>query len=399
MTRLELFDYELPESLIAQYPSEQRDASRLLVINRADGSLLDRRFSDLPTFLREGDVLVLNNSRVMHARLRGTKLATGARVELFLLGRVRKDGSRIKEEGKDGEKNGRLGAPTSPVNEIWEVLARPARRLNLGDVVYVSDDLFARVVRGNVEGSLLVSLECTGSLPEVIRRVGKVPLPPYIRREAQDLDALRYQTVYADKTGSAAAPTAGLHFTTEMLDELRKRGVQTAFVTLHVGLGTFRPVQTEDIEDHHMHEEFYHIGADATAAINAAKREGRRVICVGTTSVRTLESAVRFEDFAGQTSNPATPSVASRLPSDQPPLHAAPPTISPGWGSTDIFIYPGGLPFRITDALITNFHLPKSTLLMLVSAFYEREKILAAYAHAVAARYRFFSYGDAMLIM
>jgi S-adenosylmethionine:tRNA ribosyltransferase-isomerase len=405
MTRLELFDYELPESLIAQYPSGQRDGSRLLVVNRADDSLLDQRFFDLPDFLREGDVLVLNDSRVMHARLRGTKQATGARIELFLLGRVREDGGRIRDAG--GEGGERPEELTPAVNEIWEVLARPARRLDVGDVVCVSDELSARVVRGNVDGSLLVSLECAGTPSEVIRRVGKVPLPPYIRREAQELDAERYQTVYADRTGSAAAPTAGLHFTMEMLDELRKRGVQTAFVTLHVGLGTFRPVQTAEIEDHHMHEEFYHIGEDAASLVNAAKREGRRVICVGTTSVRTLESAVRSGDGGLGRANPGRQAsgqmpAAHQAPTPaahQAPTPAVPPAVNPGWGSTDIFIYPGGQSFAISDALLTNFHLPKSTLLMLVAAFYEREKILAAYAHAVAARYRFFSYGDAMLIM
>jgi S-adenosylmethionine:tRNA ribosyltransferase-isomerase len=361
MTRLDLFDYELPEKLIAQYPAERRDGSRLLVVDRAADTLRDRHFSDLPTYLREGDVLALNDSRVMHARLLGVKQKTGARIELFLLKRK--------------------GGPNDP-SETWEALARPARRLKVGDTVRFGDEpgdeLIARVIRKNEDGLLVVSFEYTGGFSEVLERVGNPPLPPYIRREAQALDIERYQTVYAAETGSAAAPTAGLHFTECLLDELRGQGVQTAFVTLHVGLGTFRPVQSEIIERHHMHEELYHISEQAAATVNAAKREGRRVICVGTTSVRALESA-------------ATATLGSGV--------EAAYAVKPGWGSTDIFIYPGGRNFLVTDALITNFHLPKSTLLMLVAAFYSREKILAAYTHAIETDYRFFSYGDSMLIL
>jgi S-adenosylmethionine:tRNA ribosyltransferase-isomerase len=353
MTRIDLFDYELPEELIAQYPAAQRDASRLLVVNRTDGSLEDRHFSDLPDFLHKGDVLVLNDSRVMHARLLGKKWATGANIELFLL-------KRVEEQ---------VSAP-----ETWEVLAKPARRLKPGDTVEFSSTFSAQVMSKQEDGSLIVSFTYQGIFLEALEQVGHIPLPPYIKREDEAADAQRYQTVYADETGSAAAPTAGLHFTPELLDALRAKGVETAFVTLHVGLGTFRPVQTSTIEEHLMHEEFYHISDTTAAAVEAAKREGRRVVCVGTTSVRTLESA------AGKDANGAL-------------------TIQPGWGSTSIFIYPGGRPFLATDALITNFHLPKSTLLMLVSALYTREKMLEAYAHAITNHYRFFSYGDAMLIL
>jgi S-adenosylmethionine:tRNA ribosyltransferase-isomerase len=353
MTRLELFDYDLPEDLIAQYPTDRRDGSRLLVIDRADGSLTDRHFSDLPDFLQEGDVLVLNDSRVLPARLLGVKRTTGAHIELFLLKR--------SEKTHDGR-------------ESWEVLAKPARRLKENDIVDFAEDFHARVLTKRDDGSLVVAFDFEGVFLEALERVGNVPLPPYIKRKAEPLDIRRYQTVYADETGSAAAPTAGLHFTEELLTTIRDKGVETAFVTLHVGLGTFRPVATDTIEQHRMHEEFYHIGDSTAATIDAAKREGRRVICVGTTSVRTLESA------------------AVRAPTGDV-------TVAPGWGSTDIFIYPGGRGFLLTDALITNFHLPKSTLLMLVSALYDRERILEAYRHAITERYRFFSYGDAMLIL
>jgi S-adenosylmethionine:tRNA ribosyltransferase-isomerase len=364
MTRIDLFDYELPEELIAQYPAECRDASRLLVIDRADGSLSDRRFSDLPDYLREGDVLVLNDSRVMRARLRGEKEGSGTPVELFLL--------RPCGAGSPGASGGASrGDP-----ETWEALARPARRLRPGDTLRFGGGLAVQVLRKHDDGVLSVRLSPDGgrTLRELLERVGMVPLPPYIRREAQPLDAQRYQTVYAHEPGSAAAPTAGLHFTDELLGRLREAGVRTAFVTLHVGLGTFRPVQTEVIEEHRMHEEVYHIPTGTAEAIAAAKRDGRRVICVGTTSVRALESAACVDGAGGL-------------------------AVEAGWGSTDIFIYPGGRSFAVADALITNFHLPRSTLLMLVAAFHSREGMLAAYAHAVAEGYRFFSYGDAVLIL
>jgi len=353
MTRLELFNYELPEELVAQYPTDRRDAARLLVIDRSSGALTDRQFSDICEYLNAGDVLVMNNSQVIHARLLGEKMATGAQVELFLL----KDVSVT------------YGQP-----ETWEVLIRPARRLKPGDNVSFADELAATVLEKYSDGSALVSFQCVGDLQEIINLVGRIPLPPYIKREPEAIDNERYQTVYADKPGSAAAPTAGFHFTEELLGILREKGVLTEFVTLHVGLGTFRPVKAENIEDHQMHEEFYHIESATADAIQRAKAEGRRVICVGTTSVRTLESAAS----AGITGSV---------------------TLQPGWGSTRLFIYPGSQGFKVTDALITNFHLPKSSLLMLVSAFYDREKMLKAYQHAISQRYRFFSYGDAMLIL
>jgi len=356
MTSLDLYDYQLPEELIAQYPCERRDGSRLLVLNRDKGSLEDRHFADLPEYLKAGDVLVMNDSRVMHARLLGTKVSTGAKIELFLL----------KEESTPHK-----GAA------VWEALARPARRLKKGDEVDFGPKLRARVVEKREDGSLAVEFAFDAlarGFFEVVEQVGTVPLPPYIHRAADAVDAERYQTVYAREFGSAAAPTAGLHFTTELLEGLRLKGVETHFVTLHVGLGTFRPVQAAQIEQHEMHEEFYQVSADTAAAINAARAQGRRIICVGTTSVRTLESA------------------AVVGPDGQARMQA-------GWGSTRLYIYPGGRGFAVTDGLITNFHLPKSTLLMLVSAFYDREKVLAAYAHAVKQRYRFFSYGDAMLIL
>ena len=389
MTKLTLYDYDLPENLIAQYPADVRDGSRLLVINRADGSYTDRHFSDIVEYFSAGDLLVMNDSRVIHARLIGEKCGGGARIELFLL-RERGDGSGYtKAKGVAGH------GSDSGITCVWEVLARPARRLKPGDRVLFGEELVGHVLEKAADGSLLVAFECVGGFEELIERVGKVPLPPYIRREAETVDADRYQTVYAKNPGSAAAPTAGLHFTEELLGALRAKGVQTVFVTLHVGLGTFRPVQTEEIEDHHMHEEFYHIEPSVALAINLAKDEGRRVICVGTTSVRTLESA------AAVGGNEETASIAPEKEGRDigNSMAAQAASVAPGWGSTELYIYPGSQKFRITDALITNFHLPKSTLLMLVSAFYDREKVLEAYQHAIAQKYRFFSYGDAMLIL
>jgi S-adenosylmethionine:tRNA ribosyltransferase-isomerase len=355
MTRLELFDYRLPEELIAHYPSEDRDASRLLVVDRESGHYVDRRFSDLPSYLREGDVLVLNDSRVIPARLFGHRQGTGARIELFLLK------PHSEQEAAEGE------------GRCWEALARPARRLKEGDTVCIADGFDAHIVEKAEGGLFVVQFDCQGSFLETLERVGTMPLPPYIRRPAEELDSQRYQTVYARVPGSVAAPTAGLHFTDGLLAKLRGMGVQTAFVTLNVGLGTFRPVQSEEIEGHRMHEEAYHISEEAASQVNAARIQGRRVICVGTTSVRAIESAAQ-------------------------PGEDGEALLRAGWGSTDIFLYPGGHGFSLTDGLITNFHLPKSTLLMLVAAFAGREKVLAAYGHAIKERYRFFSYGDAMFL-
>ena len=363
MTDISLFDYSLPENLIAQYPAAERDASRLLVVNRVGAATEDRLFSDLPEYLRAGDVLVFNDSRVIKARLIGEKTETGARVEIFLIKRM--DGM----DGTDEMYGNKAGG------ELWEALARPAKRLKAGDHIIFGKELICKIEGKTGDGSVLVRFLYDGILMDVLECLGRVPLPPYIRREDKEMDAERYQTVYAKTPGSAAAPTAGLHFTDGLLDRLRAMGVETVFVTLHVGLGTFRPVQTDIIEEHNMHSERYHIDAETWRRINRAKADGRRIICVGTTSVRAIESAAGKIRETG--SNPDS-------------------GVS---GDTDIFFYPGGREFRMTDGLITNFHLPRSTLLMLVCAFYDREKMLAIYKEAVQKKYRFFSYGDAMLIL
>ncbi|MDR1778815.1 MAG: tRNA preQ1(34) S-adenosylmethionine ribosyltransferase-isomerase QueA [Clostridiales Family XIII bacterium] len=355
------FDYELPQERIAQFPHRNRDDSRLLVVDRKSGKVEDRFFHEIVNYLRAGDVLVLNDSRVINARLIGEKKGTGAKIELFLL-------KPRKKDYVSGEK------------DVWECLARPAKRLKPGDMVLFGEngeeissftliEMTARVIRRLDTGGMLVKFKHEGEFSDVLDRLGRVPLPPYIKRTPDSSDTVRYQTVYAKVPGSAAAPTAGLHFTSRLLDEIRDMGVETVFVTLHVGLGTFLPVKEERIEDHQMHTEAYHISRKAARIINNAKKTGGRIFCVGTTSVRTLESA----------------SVGGKVVA--------------GNGRTDIFLYPGGPPFRMTDALVTNFHLPKSTLLMLVSAFYDREKVLDVYRDAVKKAYRFFSYGDAMLIL
>ncbi|MGI6127191.1 MAG: tRNA preQ1(34) S-adenosylmethionine ribosyltransferase-isomerase QueA [Planifilum sp.] len=338
------FDFHLPEELIAQSPLPHRSASRLMVLHRETGKLEHRSFSDLTEYLRPKDVLVINDTRVRPARLIGTKKATGGRVEILLL----------KPLGDDR----------------WEVLAKPARRLKPGHAIRFGNGELQAVVEGesDVAGGRIVRLLYEAEdLEALLERLGEMPLPPYIRRRLGDPE--RYQTVYARAVGSAAAPTAGLHFTPELLEALRARGVDIAAITLHVGLGTFRPVTAERVEDHRMHAEYYEVGEEAAERIRAARSQGGRVVAVGTTSVRTLESV------AG--------------------MHGE---IVPSRGWTDIFIYPG-YRFRAVDALITNFHLPRSTLLMLVSAFASRQQILDAYREAVNRRYRFFSFGDAMLIL
>ena len=355
MTDISLFEYDLPEKLIAQYPPEERDSSRLLVADRAAGNIEHRRFSDLPEYLREGDVLVFNDSRVIKARLTGIKEGTGAQIELLLT-------REIEENNVNGK--------------LWEALARPAKRLRPGDRLRFGEGFAANVEDKGEDGLISVRFDRDEDFWDELERFGHTPLPPYIKREDEEGDVGRYQTVYANEPGSAAAPTAGLHFTGSLLERIRGMGVETVFVTLHVGLGTFRPVQTDKVEDHRMHEEYYHIGETARQRINLAKSEGRRVICVGTTSVRTIESACAADDN-GHVYIPENKCA----------------------GSTEIFFYPGGRKFLVTDALITNFHLPKSTLLMLVSAFYDRDKVLDIYSEAIKERYRFFSYGDAMLIL
>ena len=324
------FDYHLPEELIAQHPMEQREGSRLLVIHRETGELEHKHFYDLLDHLNSGDCLVLNDSKVIPARLYGTKTGTGAKVEFLLIRRLEGD--------------------------VWETMVRPGKRLHPGDRVSFSQEprLEAEILAHGEDGTRHVLFHYDGIFMERLQELGKMPLPPYIQRENEMEDRARYQTVYCKTDGSVAAPTAGLHFTQELLAEARSRGIHVATVTLHVGIGTFRPVQCEDIEEHHMHLEEYEIEESQAALINETKSRGGRVICVG--------------------------------------------LVKPGRGSTEIFIYPG-YQFRVPDGLITNFHLPKSTLLMLVSAFYNREGIMEAYRTAVREGYRFFSYGDAMLIL
>jgi len=334
------FWYDLPEALIAQTPLQQRDASRLLVLNRETGETQHRHFYDILDYLQPGDCLVMNNSRVLPARLLGHR-PTGGAVEVLLL--------------RD------LG------NKQWECLCKPGRKMQVGnEVIFGNGELTAVVTDVREDGNRVVEFRYEGIFLEVLERLGKMPLPPYIKAELADQE--RYQTVYSKESGSAAAPTAGLHFTNDLLYKIRAKGVKTAFVTLHVGLGTFRPVKAEEISEHHMHSELCMISAETADILNRTKAEGGRVICVGTTSCRTLESLVN-EDGSFEARSK--------------------------W--TEIFIFPG-YQFRAMDALITNFHLPESTLVMLVSAFAGREHVLDAYAEAVREQYRFFSFGDAMFI-
>jgi S-adenosylmethionine:tRNA ribosyltransferase-isomerase len=334
------FDFQLPEELIAQTPLERRDASRLLTLDRESGAVGHHHFYDLPRFLRPGDCLVLNDSRVLPARLIGHR-PTGGACEVLLL--VDKGG------------------------DLWECLVRPGRKLKPGaQVIFGDGQLTATVEEELNDGKRTVRFHYQGIFLEILEQLGRMPLPPYIKAELQDQE--RYQTVYSKVVGSAAAPTAGLHFTPELLEQVGEMGVKVCYVTLHVGLGTFRPVKAEEITDHEMHSEFCQISGETAAIINETKQSGGRVICVGTTSCRTIES------FAAEDG-----------------------TMSERSGWTNIFIYPG-YKFKVLDALITNFHLPQSTLIMLVSALAGREHVLAAYEEAVRERYRFFSFGDAMFI-
>jgi S-adenosylmethionine:tRNA ribosyltransferase-isomerase len=336
------FYYDLPEELIAQDPLEKRSNSRLLVLDKESGDVTHRHFYDIKDYLRPGDCLVINNTKVIPARLIGAREGTGGRVELLLL----------KQKSDD----------------VWETLVKPGKKARVGDRISFGDGLLSAEILDVVEeGNRLVRFFYQGIFEEILDQLGQMPLPPYITHPL--LDKNRYQTVYAKYEGSAAAPTAGLHFTGELLDEIRQMGVEIAEVTLHVGLGTFRPVKVETVEDHHMHSEFYQITREAADKINHARQQGHRVIAVGTTSTRTLESAAAEDGTLTEKS---------------------------GW--TDIFIYPG-YSFKVIDGLITNFHLPESTLIMLVSALAGREHVMAAYEEAVRQRYRFFSFGDAMLII
>ncbi|MBQ8698027.1 MAG: tRNA preQ1(34) S-adenosylmethionine ribosyltransferase-isomerase QueA [Schwartzia sp.] len=334
------FDYELPEELIAQTPVEPRDASRLMVIDPVERTVEHRRFFELDQFLTPGDALIFNDTRVMPARLIGRKEPTGARVEVLLLRRVEGD--------------------------TWEALAKPGKKALRGATIRFGEELSCEVTGHTDFGGRLVTFHYRGIFEEILDRLGETPLPPYIHEKLEDSE--RYQTVYSRESGSAAAPTAGLHFTKPQLEALKASGIHLGFLTLHVGLGTFRPVKAERIEDHAMHSEYYSIGEDTARLIRETKAAGKRVVAVGTTSIRTLESAATGNnEIYGQS------------------------------GETSIFIYPG-YEFKIVDAVITNFHLPKSTLIMLISAFAGREFTMKAYREAVKERYRFFSFGDAMMI-
>jgi len=339
--KLELFDYHLPQALIAQYPLPRRSASRMLVLDRASGAIAHRRFLDLPSFLRAGDCLVINDTKVIPARLVGRKQKTGARVELLLLEPLEAD--------------------------AWEALA--GGKVRLGQRIAFEGGLTAEVAKILGEGRVQVRLQAKRGSPEAaLRRAGHVPLPPYIRRPDERLDRRRYQTVYACRPGAVAAPTAGLHFTRRILTGLRERGVSIVALTLHVGLATFQPVRAANVEEHPMGTERYAIPTETAQAVSRTRKQGGRVVAVGTTVVRALESA------------------------------SAGLALRPGSGRTDLYIYPG-YQFRVVDALLTNFHLPRSTLLMLVCAFAGREVVLEAYREAVERRYRFYSYGDCMLLL
>ncbi|WP_458121472.1 tRNA preQ1(34) S-adenosylmethionine ribosyltransferase-isomerase QueA [Paenibacillus sp. Z6-24] len=340
--KVDMYDFDLPEHLIAQVPLKERTASRLLTLNKVTGEVQHEHFADIINYFNEGDTLILNDTRVIPARLFGTKKDTGAKAEVLLLTQL--EGDR------------------------WEALVKPGKKIKAGAVIHFSDELEAVIEEEGDMGMRVLSFRYEGIFQEILDRLGEMPLPPYIKETLDDRE--RYQTVYAKNEGSAAAPTAGLHFTTELLDQIRAKGVQIGFVTLHVGLGTFRPMSAETVEEHVMHEEYYSLPAETATLLNETKARGGRVIAVGTTSARTLETVAR--DFQDR------------------PLEAA-----SGW--TQIFIYPGHT-FGLVDAMITNFHLPKSTLVMLVSALAGREHIMAAYQAAIEQEYRFFSFGDAMFI-
>lgn len=334
------FYYDLPEELIAQTPVEPRDSSRLMKIDRESGEIIHDRFFNICNYLKKGDLLVMNDSKVFPARIYGVKRSTGVPVEFLLLKHIELD--------------------------KWEVMVRPGRRLKTGTVVDFSEELTAEVLEVVEDGNRIVRFDCKGVFFDVLDRIGQMPLPPYIKEKLKDKD--RYNTIYCHEEGSAAAPTAGLHFTERVFESLKEKGVDTAYVTLHVGLGTFRPVKEENILDHKMHVEHYSICEETVQKIKSCKKNGGRVIAVGTTSCRTLESAAQSGELKA------------------------------GSADTGIFIYPG-YEFKMIDGLITNFHLPESTLIMLVSAFLGRERTLAAYEEAIGERYRFFSFGDAMIIL
>ena len=336
------FYYDLPKELIAQDPLEDRSSSRLLVLHRKSGRVEHRVFTDIVEYLKPGDCLVRNNTKVIPARLDGTRVDTGATIELLLLKRME--------------------------NDVWETLVKPGKKARQGVVISFGDGILTgEIIDVKEDGNRLIQFRYEGIFEEILDQLGQMPLPPYITHKLKDKN--RYQTVYAKYEGSAAAPTAGLHFTEELFQKLEEKGVLVANVTLHVGLGTFRPVKVDDVSKHHMHTEFYQVTKEEADRINKAKQAGGRIVCVGTTSCRTIESAA---DENG--------------------------VLKPGQGDTDIFIYPG-YSFKMMDVLITNFHLPESTLLMLVSALAGKEQVMRVYEEAVRERYRFFSFGDAMIIL
>ena len=336
------FYYDLPKELIAQDPLEDRSSSRLLVLHRKSGRVEHRVFTDIVEYLKPGDCLVRNNTKVIPARLYGTRVDTGATIELLLLKRME--------------------------NDVWETLVKPGKKARQGAVISFGDGILTgEIIDVKEDGNRLIQFRYEGIFEEILDQLGQMPLPPYITHTLKDKN--RYQTVYAKYEGSAAAPTAGLHFTEELFQKIEEKGVLVANVTLHVGLGTFRPVKVDDVSKHHMHTEFYQVTKEEADKINKAKQAGGRIVCVGTTSCRTIESAA---DENG--------------------------VLKPGQGDTDIFIYPG-YSFKMMDVLITNFHLPESTLLMLVSAFAGKEQVMRVYEEAVQERYRFFSFGDAMIIL
>jgi S-adenosylmethionine:tRNA ribosyltransferase-isomerase len=345
--KLSDFKYNLPEKLISQYPSEKRDQSRLMVLNRKNETIEEKVFSDIYEYINEGDCIVVNETKVFPARLMGTKDKTDAQVEIFLLRELDNGGNY----------------------SMWEVLVRPARKVRVGNKLMIGEELECDVIDNTVSGGRVVRFFYDGNFFEIVERLGKSPLPPYIKREPEPLDKERYQTVYAKTRGAVAAPTAGLHFTKKLLDKVEKKGVKIVPILLHLGLGSFRPVMVEDLSRHKMDSEYFEITEQAAEDINAAMRAGGSVIAVGTSSVRALESVVTSEGW-----------------------------VKPMQGWTDKFIYPP-YEIRIVDKLITNFHLPNSTLLMLVSAFAGKEFVFKAYRKAIREKYRFYSYGDAMMII
>jgi S-adenosylmethionine:tRNA ribosyltransferase-isomerase len=341
--RLSDFKFHLPEKYVAQEPVARRDSSRLLIVDRASGTFHDGKFPDLVKYLTAGDCLVINNTRVFPARLDGYKEKTEADIEVFLLRRL--------------------------TDDLWEVLVKPARKVRTGNTIHVGEEMYCEVIDNTTSGGRVVRFHYEGDFNQIVEKYGKPPLPPYIRREPSPEDIDRYQTVYAQVTGAVAAPTAGLHFTEALLDRIARMGVHIIPLTLHVGLGTFRPVQVEDLSRHRMDSEYFDISAASADAINSAIAKGKKIIAVGTSTTRTLETVANFDGG-----------------------------VKPLSGWTDKFIYPP-YQFKVVDHLITNFHLPGSTLLMLVCAFADMELIMGAYRHAIKEKYRFYSYGDSMLIL